>query len=482
MKIILGLLILLMSVNISSNNFIKLNEAVDINVCKNYPTNKLYKWKFTEKPISSTLKDNDINRNNCFIFFTPDKKGHYQIKLEVDKFNELFNFEVLESLEKTTIDISYYTKNNYYYNSLEYYKYYDNNDITFEINKKIEKFNFNIKGIALIKDLGTNKTFIINTNKSNYLKFGQLYKITFFPDNYQKKEIIINTKDFDNNIDLIPLTTKLNLEIINSENKKIIGTTSIYYNEVTVSKFLSYNIFINDPNQILFSPIKTINNYPSIIYNYNSNIHNLKYDNIEFHKLKIHLENIQEPEFITIKIKSLLLDKCLINNLNAQCIYQRAFILNKNKEILLPSGKYEITVYKKGFKNIVKTIDFNNDSDFTINNFLENNMVKVSFPENVISISLSDKENNNYHFKIDDTIKELYIPIGIYNVSLFTYNGIFNIKLLEINDDTKIEYNWRKININIKENSKIIYGGIILIENKNYIFNNGNLHEFYINK
>lgn len=482
MKIILTLLVLLISINIKSNNFVKLNEAIDINVCKNYPTNKSYEWSVIEKPMSSALKDNDININNCFISFTPDKIGHYQIGLKVDEFKELFSFEVLESLEKSTIDISYYTESDYYYNSLEYYKYYDNNNISFEINKKIEKFNFNIKGIALVKDLKNNKTFIINTNKNNYLKFDNLYQITFFPDNYQKKEIIINTKDLNNNIDLIPLTRKLNLEVKNHENKKIIGTTSIYYNEITLSTFLGYNVFIDNPNKILFSPIKTINNYPSIIYTDSTNIHSLKYDNIEFHKLKIHLEDIQDSQFITIKIKSLSLDKCLIDNLNAQCIYQRAFILNKNKEILLPSGKYEITVYKKGFNKIIKTIDFNNDYDFTIDNFLEKNIVKVTLPENIISISFSDKENNDYHFKIDDTIKELYIPIGIYNISLFTYNGIFNIKLLEINDDTKIEYNWRKININIKENSKIKYGGIILIEDKNYISNNGNLHEFYIKK
>lgn len=478
------ILLILSSLIINAKDYILLNDRININICDKYPANKTYNWKFDKKPLSSAITNDEINQNNCSISFTPDVEGIYLIKFNTENIEEYFEYEVLNSLEKSSIDISYIINNQYYYDNLEYYKYSENNKLIFNIKNTFKKINFNIKGTAFIKDLTSKEEYIINTKHPYYFKYDHLYNIILYPDKYYEKEFTINTKSFDiTSINLIKKTNKLNFALTDFENKKIIGIVTIYNNEIKVSKFNNSDIFTDEANKLLFTPIKSINNYPSILYfgDLNSTIE-LKYDDIIFSNLYIKLDSLPDDTFIKVKIKSLFLDKCLLNSLNTICNYQKTIILNKNKDISLPNGRYQITESRKGFYDIIKTIDLDNDSEFLIDNLLEVPKVNVEFPENTKAISFSDIKGNNYFFNIDKTIKKIKIPEGLYDITIFTHDDLYNIKLIEINDDIKINYNRRKLNIEIKENSKNKYGGIIIIENKNYIFNNDEVQEFYIEK
>jgi hypothetical protein len=109
-------------------------------------------------------------------------------------------------------------------------------------------------------------------------------------------------------------------------------------------------------------------------------------------------------------------------------------------------------------------------------------MVNISFPENITSISFTNTQNHNYFFNIEDGVDFVSIPKGIYSITLFTSYGVYNIESINISDNMNIEYKWSKLNITIKKEDKLKYGGIIIINNKNYLFNNGKIHEFYIEK
>ncbi len=488
-KFTLIILTLFLTVNTYGIEFFKSGEQIVIDLCDISPNSNFYEWKILHKPDNSTLNDDDINIDSCSTAFTPDLSGTYEIEFNSDNYNEIFKYVVLETLEKSKLDITYTIANEYYYNNLEYYTDYENNELEFSLDKKIKKINFNVKGFAVAEDLETYEIFIINTNNDYYLKYDYLYKINFYPDSYKPLEVIVNTADMSN-IDFVPFEKNIEISVVNSENKNINSIVTIYSEDNTVSKYLNgfnKNVYVDNADELLISPVKKQNNYPSFIINH-SMLENagsslrFEYDNIKFNDLRISLGGIKQNEFVTVKVKSLLLYKCLADLPVADCFYQKSLILDRSTEISLPNGKYEITVFKKGSENIVKTIDFQGNQEVMINNFQDKNTVDIAFPQDIIAVSFDDTENNNYYFVTDGSFDKINLPAGVYNIELFTEYGIYNIKSLSINDDTDIDYKWSEINIKIKENNKIKYGGIVIINNKNYVFNNGNSVKFYIEK
>jgi len=491
----------IVNVKVSAKSYkaIELGSDININVWQEYPTNEKYKWKINS-PENSIINSNFLLKfkADCHISFKPDLLGDYEVSIKSEKeiegkpYQLFFNYEVLESLAKSVINLKLFYNNKYYYNNLEYYKLSTHNELEFNVKKEYKKINFQIEGLALIRDIIHDDYFLINSNTSVYLKENYNYEINFYPNNYKSFQAKVNTSTYNRaNLELSDLDTTIKLNASNFQNQKVLGVTTVYYKDIQVSKPSNKNISIENAQALLFTPIKYINNFPSVFYqgNFETDI-NIKYDDIEFYKLNILIAN-SHNEYSVIKVRSITLDKCLINSQDFKCKYEKtinASIEENNIELSLASGKYEVSIYKKGYEEKKEIIVLSENKEFSITSFSSKTIIELNNFNPIIKyLSFTNKKNQNFFYEnTPDT--QIHIAKGLYDISLFTENGLYEFKDINIDHSDsflyKNETNNILIKLLVKKDKQILNGGTIFF-NKNYQFNNKALDEdffLYIKK
>ena len=488
-----GIIILLIlfynifSPNLYSKQFIKINEEVIINKCEDFSGNNNYTWEFLEIPKNSDLNTAQTN-NDCIFSFVPDKKGDYKIKFTTYNYEEIFDYTALNNLKRQKITLYYYNENNFYYDDLEYYEDYEENELDFQADKPMFKLNFSIKGIAKITDLLNQKTYIFNTDKDIYIKFDRLCKINFFPQDFTPEEFFINTFDFDiSSITMDECNRYLSVKIKNSSNKTVNGVLTAYLENDNL-----YSVYINstqrklnlclNPQKIIFTPLKK--EYPLKNLTFNTIEEDeieINYPQITYHRLNIRIAEELKNQNILLNIKSLEEEHCISDKPNIICSYEQSLTLTDNTALYLPEGNYKITVYKKGFQILTRDMEIDESLSFYINNLEEKEKIPLLILNNAYAINFSDKYNNNYFFQIDSINNIISIPKGKYTVRVFTSHGIYE-KTLDILNERNIEFEFINFKVKVIKDGKILHGGIIFDDNSNYVFNDGNNINFYIEK
>ncbi|WGH25340.1 MAG: phenylalanine--tRNA ligase beta subunit-related protein [Candidatus Shikimatogenerans bostrichidophilus] len=468
-------------------------------------------------------------KNNYF-FLTNNKKlinnSFYlkrNTKILVEKKNGKYNI-VSSSYSIDYIILSKFTPN---INYLSYYiNLFKNIILYFRLKKyiiKLYKFQNKILNIEKYKK----KIKILYPNKKIYFLKAFYIKNNIKPSNYKEINKIILSNDFNINkkssinnvINLLIKDTGVPIQLLNldkiknliiKKNKKNINfyfkknnfiklksknkDILIYNNESPISLYgiinkYSYNVDNNVKNVLLLitifknydvlksSYINKINTLSSNIYKNKINIYNLKY---AINKLKfLFKNNIKEiytlnrikvknklitlkynyiNEFIGIKINKKYIIK-ILKNLNYKIIKKNKYLIkvNTNKNIHI-KDKIDI------INEIIKILNINN-----INNY--NNNIPLLF-----------NNNNIYNYKIEQTIINILIDYGMYEVIntpfiYFNNNLYFNKKkYIKIKSNLYLRKKLEKSLIN-----NILYN----INRKKYslkLFEISNLYSFNKNK
>ena len=481
-----------------NNNFISninsvsnLCHSLNNQKCKNKSTIELDKINTNNKNSFITI-DNELvlddNSNNCSklktIDFTkiPIDSNRSNVLKSVNELN-LNTFNGYTNFQKRLFNIN--TKINALYNeaSLEERKFLhtinDNNDNNVNIgnlfnslsNSKINNTNKYSNDITLNqhKQFEDNysklNSFSLNTTKiSNYNNFNTLNHLSNYK--YNGKYILSNTSkafilskkkaidkanyNYSNSIEVIDNTKNIYKRSFYLSNKKDNGSSNKCAN--INNNYNNYNV-VRESNSF---NIKSVDNY--MYHNFSFTINSKKQFTLNY-KNSINKNNlIEDNTSICIKPKKYtkkeVYKKVIINNINQKNEVQNISKSN-GRENLLKNLDYSNT--KPSMYNSINTINIDNKSSNTKNNFIYSNFIKKSIKTNNTYASncyIYKKKHNKYFnsngnnkkkltCKLNDSNKKTLDSMLSEEYSKCTEKDIFDINsnLTEIDLRNKDKYN-----------------------------------------